>query len=115
MRDAARLAGLFADIPFFLEWHVTTEKVVTDWRPPVPPSLMEELFRQAAGPLIGDDEMSAVLLAGLPVGAADGMLVNLADTPANRAFFGSTGTADGSLPFPQLRIVAVTARRAAPG
>ena len=25
--------------------------------------------------------------------AADGMLVNLADTPANRAFFGCTGTA----------------------
>jgi hypothetical protein len=42
--------------------------------------------------------------------AADGMLVNLADTPANRAFFGSTGTADGSSPFPQLRAVAVTAR-----
>ena len=38
------------------------------------------------------------------------MLVNLADTPANRAFFGSTGTADDSSPFPQLRVVAVTAR-----
>jgi hypothetical protein len=50
------------------------------------------------------------MLAGMPVGAADGMLVNLADTPANRAFFGTTGTADGSSPFPQLRIVAVTAR-----
>ena len=50
------------------------------------------------------------MLAGRPVAAADGMLVNLADTPANRAFFGSTGTADGSSPFPQLRVVAVTAR-----
>ena len=50
------------------------------------------------------------MLAGMPVGAADGMLVNLADTPANRAFFGSTGTADDSSPFPQLRVVAVTAR-----
>ena len=48
--------------------------------------------------------------AGRPVAAADGMLVNLADTPANRAFFGTTGTADGSSPFPQLRVVAVTAR-----
>ena len=38
------------------------------------------------------------------------MLVNLADTPVNRAFFGCTGTGDGSSPFPQLRIVAVTAR-----
>jgi hypothetical protein len=38
------------------------------------------------------------------------MLVNLADTAANRAFFSSTGTADGSAPFPRLRVVAVTAR-----
>jgi Insertion element 4 transposase N-terminal len=106
----ARLAGLLADIPFALEWHVPTEKVVTDWRLPVPPALMEEVFWQAAGPLTGDDEPSAVMLAGMPVAAADGMLVSLADTPANRAFFGTTGTADGSSPFPQLRIIAVTAR-----
>ena len=106
----ARLAGLLADIPFVLEWHVPTGKVVTDWRLPVPPALMEDLFWQAAGPLISDDEPSAVMLAGMPVAAADGMLVSLADTPANRAFFGTTGTADGSSPFPQLRIIAVTAR-----
>jgi len=106
----ARLAGLLADIPFTREWHVPTEKVITDWRLPVPPALMEDLFWQAAGPLIGDGEPPAVMLAGLPAGAADGMLVNLADTPANRAFFGTTGTADGSSPFPQLRIIAVIAR-----
>jgi hypothetical protein len=106
----ARLAGLLADIPFALQWHLPTEKVVTGWRLPVPPDVLESLFWQAAGPLIADDEPSAVMLAGMPVAAADGMLVNLADTPANRAFFGSTGTADVSSPFPQLRIVAVTAR-----
>ena len=105
-----RLAGLLADIPFIREWHVPTEKVITDWRLPVPPALMEDLFWQAAGPLFADGEPSAVMLAGMPVAAADGMLVNLADTPTNRAFFGSTGTADGSSPFPQLRVVAVTAR-----
>jgi hypothetical protein len=105
-----RIAGLLADVPFTLEWHVPTEKVITDWRLPVQPALMEDLFWQAAGPLVADGEPSAVMLAGRPVAAADGMLVNLADTPANRAFFGSTGTADGSSPFPQLRIVAVTAR-----
>ena len=38
------------------------------------------------------------------------MLVNLAHTAANRAFFGTTGTVDGSSPFPQVRIVALTAR-----
>jgi hypothetical protein len=107
---AARLAGLLADIALALEWHVPTEKVVTDWRTLVPADVMESLFWQAAGPVIGDGDPSAVMLAGMPVAAADGMLVNLADTPANRAFFGTTGTADGSSPFPQMRIVAVTAR-----
>ena len=110
----ARLAGLLADIPFALEWHVPTEKVVTAWRVLVPAGLMEALFWQAAGPLIADDEPSAVLLAGMTVCAADGMLVNVADTPQNRAMFGCTGTAaqegEGSAPFPQLRIVALTAR-----
>jgi len=106
----ARLAGLLADIPFTREWHIPTSKVITDWRLPVPAQVMEGIFWQAAGPLIGDGEPSAVTLAGMPVNAADGMLVNLADTPANRKFFGTTGTADGSSPFPQLRVVAVTAR-----
>ena len=109
-----RLAGLLADVPFALAWHVPTEKVVTDWRVLVPAGLMEALFWQAAGPLIADDEPSAVLLAGMMVCAVDGMLVNAADTEANRKMFGCTGTAawegDGSAPFPQVRIVALTAR-----
>ena len=37
----ARLAGLLADVPFTLEWHVPTGKVITDWRLPVPPDVME--------------------------------------------------------------------------
>ena len=112
----ARLAGLLADVPFALDWHVPTEKVITDWRVLVPADVMESVFWEAAGPLIGDDEPSAVLLAGKTVCAADGMLVNLADTPENRAMFGCTGTAaqdgEGAAPFPQLRIVALTARAA---
>jgi hypothetical protein len=106
----ARLAGLLADIPFALDWHIPTGKVITQWRLLIPASVMEEIFWQASGPLVGDDDPSAVMLAGLPVDAADGMLVNLADTPENRKFFGSTGTADDSSPFPQVRVVALTAR-----
>jgi hypothetical protein len=106
----ARVAGLLADVPFALEWHIPTSKVVTEWRLLIPADVMEDLFWHAAGPLIADDEPSAVTLAGMTVLAADGMLVSLADTPANRAMFGSTGTADGSAPFPQLRVVALTAR-----
>jgi len=110
----ARLAGLLADIPFATEWHVPTEKVVTGWRLLVPADLMEALFWRAAGPLVSDDEPSAVLLAGMMACAADGMLVNVADTEANRKAFGCAGTAEqdgkGSAPFPQLRVVALTAR-----
>jgi len=110
----ARVAGLLADIPFALAWHVPTERVITDWRLLVPAALTEAVFWQAAGPLISDDEPSAVLLAGMMVCAADGMLVNVADTPENRKAFGCAGTAEqegeGSAPFPQLRIVALTAR-----
>jgi hypothetical protein len=106
----ARLAGLLADVPFALEWHVPTGKVVTGWRLLIPAEVMEDVFWHAAGPLVSDGEASAVTLAGMTVCAADGMLVNLPDTPENRAAFGSTGTADGSSPFPQLRVVALTAR-----
>jgi hypothetical protein len=104
------LAGLLADIPFALDWHVPSGKTVTEWRLLVPAVVLEEVFWHAAGPLIGDRGPSAVMLAGMPVDAADGMLVNVADAKENRDFFGTTGTADGSSPFPQLRIVAVTAR-----
>ena len=110
----ARLAGLLADVPFARAWHVPTEKVITDWRVLVPADVMESLFWQAAGPLIADDEPSAVLLGGMMVCAADGMLVNVADTEANRKAFGCSGTAsqdgDGAAPFPQVRVVALTAR-----
>ena len=89
-----RVAGLLADIPF------TRGMARPDGQGDhglaaarLPPDVMENLFWQAAGPLISDDEPSAVLLAGMMVLAADGMLVSLADMPANWAFFGCTGTA----------------------
>jgi hypothetical protein len=109
--EAARvLAGLLADIPFTLDWHVPTGKTVTEWRLLIPAQVMEEVFWHAAGPLTGDGDPPAVMLAGMPVAAADGMLVNLAETPENREFSGTTGTADGSSPFARLRVVALTAR-----
>ena len=109
--EAARvLAGLLADVPFTLDWHVPTGKTVGEWRMLIPPEIMQEVFWHAAGALIGDDEPSAVLVAGMPADAADGMLVNVAGTPNNREYFGTTRTGDGSSPFPQARIVALTAR-----
>jgi hypothetical protein len=59
---------------------------------PVPPSVMEERFWRAAGPLITDDARSAVLLAGMPVCGIDGSLIAVADTKANRKAFGCADT-----------------------
>jgi Insertion element 4 transposase N-terminal len=117
-----RLAGLLAGAPWAREWHIPTAKVVTGWRGKVPPAVMEELFWKVAGPLApagdgdddDDDDGPVLVLGGMPVCGIDGMLVALADTPANRAMFGCTGTRDqrgpGSAPFPQLLAVVVTAR-----
>jgi hypothetical protein len=66
------------------------------------------------GPLVADDTPSAVLLAGMPACGIDGMLVNAAGTPADRAAFGCAGTRTrkgyGEAPFPQVQAVIVTAR-----
>jgi hypothetical protein len=121
-----QLAGHLADVPFDRAWHVPTSGVATGWRGKVPPAVMEELFWQAAGPLAGaasasgggddddDDGGPVLVLGGMPVCGIDGMLVALADTPANRAMFGCTGTRSqkgpGSAPFPQLLAVVITAR-----
>ena len=56
----ARVAGLLADVPFALEWHVPTSKVVTGWRLLIPADVMESLFWQAAGPLTPAGASSAV-------------------------------------------------------
>ena len=115
-----RLAGHLADVPFDRDWHVPTSGVATEWRGKVPPAVMQELFWLAAGSPAGaasdgdDDDGPVLALGGMPVCGIDGMLVALADTPANRAMFGCTGTrhqkGPGSAPFPQLLAVVVTAR-----
>jgi hypothetical protein len=110
----ARLAGLLAGIPFTLGWHVPAEKVITAWRLPASAEVTESVFWRAAGPLTGEDEPPAVLLAGKMACAAGGMLVNIPGTETNRKAFGSTGTADDPAPFPQPRIVALTARAGRP-
>jgi hypothetical protein len=117
-----RLAGHLAGVPFDRAWHVPASGVFTGWRGKVPPTVMEELFWQVAGPLAGDggdggsedDGGPVLVLSGMPVCGIDGMLVALAGTPANRAMFGCTGTraqkGPGSAPFPQLLAVVITAR-----
>ena len=107
----ARLAGLVADVSSALEWHLPAGKVVPGWRPPVPAPVMEEVFWQAAGPLVSDDDPSAArrwpgCRWAPPTGCS-----SPSRTPrrTGRRSAAPAGTAaqdgTGSAPFPQVRIV----------
>lgn len=108
----ARLAGHLADVPWARRWHVPTSKVFTSWRRRLGWQVMEEVFWQAAGSITGPAAPSgqAGLWCGLELCAIDGFQIDLPATAANREEFGSSGTSDGSGPFPQARAVLVTAR-----
>ena len=106
----ARLAGHLLDVPWARRWHVPTAKVFTSWRRRLGWQVMEEVFWQAAGSIAGPAAPRGQ--AALWCGAIDGFQIDLPATDANREEFGSSGTSDGSGPFPQARAVLVTARAA---
>ena len=65
---------------------------------------MERLLEQAAGPLAGQEQQAA-FVSGMRLAAADGMCLDLPDTPENAAEFGYPGNEAGPGPFPQIRVV----------
>src|SRR5258708_6380970 len=110
----ARLAGHLLDVPWARRWHVPGSKVVTGWRRLLGWQVMEEVFWQAAGSIVdlATPHGQAALWCGLELCAIDGFQIDVPATGANREEFGSSGTSDGSGPFPQARAVLVTARAA---
>ena len=70
---------------------------------------MKALFARVAGHLVAATEPGA-LWHGLRVATLDGCQVKVPDSDANRAAFGSSGTADDSAAFPMVRIVLAVAR-----
>jgi hypothetical protein len=68
-------------------------------------------LRRVAGPIVAATDPGS-LWHGLRVAALDGCQARMPDTEANRAAFGSSGTADdgSASPFPLLRIMLATAR-----
>jgi hypothetical protein len=105
-----RTAGLLVYLPWARPWHVPGTEAVTRRRDMIPAELFEALFWLVAGP-IADPGEPGVRWRGLLLCALDGFQVRVPDTPANRKYFGSSGTADNSSPFPQVRAVILTAAR----
>ncbi len=100
------LAGDLAFVPWARQWRPASPRSFGQWRQAIGPGPLEDL--QAVVLDTSREEHDArdwraVVIGRLKAGSADGTLIRMPDTPANRAAFGSTGTSDDSAPFPQLR------------
>jgi Insertion element 4 transposase N-terminal len=100
------LAGDLAMVPWARDWRPASPRSLGQWRQAIGPEPLEELQRVVLGAAReehDEHDWRAVVIGRLKAASADGTLIRVPDTPANRAAFGSTGTADDSAPFPQLR------------
>ena len=110
IRDAViALAGDLAGVPWSKPWAAASERACGDWRNALGPEPLEELqdiVHRASHAEHEDRDWRAAVtgkLRRLTASSADGTLIRVPDTPANRKMFGSTGTGDDSSPFPQVR------------
>jgi hypothetical protein len=102
----AALLGDLASVPWQRPYSTPTATVVSTWRQAVGPEPLEQLRDRVLAAVDAEHherDWRAVQVGDLQVGSIDGSLVRTPDTPANRAAFGSAGTADDSAPYPQLR------------
>jgi hypothetical protein len=114
------LAGDLALVPWARDWRPASPRALGDWRQAIGPEPLGELQAIVLRASHGEHEerdWRAVIIGRLKAASADGTLIRMPDTPANRAAFGSTGTGDDSAPFPQLRALALNdaSTRSLPG
>jgi hypothetical protein len=104
------LAGDLALVPWSKRWRAASERACLDWRKALGPAPLEELqaaVLAAAGEEHRERDGQALTIGGgrpLAVHSGDGSLLRVPDTQANRAAFGSVGTADDSAPYPCVRL-----------
>ena len=106
------LLGDLALVPWQRPYQVPTAAAACTWREALGPAPLERLRDLALAGIDGEHrahDYRAVTAGDLEIGSIDGSLIRVPDTPANRAAFGSAGTADDSSPFPQLRELRICA------
>jgi hypothetical protein len=99
-------------VPWQRPYQVPTAAAACTWREALGPAPLERLRDLALAGIDGEHrahDYRAVTAGDLEIGSIDGSLIRVPDTPANRAAFGSAGTADDSSPFPQLRELRICA------
>jgi hypothetical protein len=105
----AQLVGVLPHLPWGRAWQVPESTVVTAWRRRLGVAPMKALLAKIAGHIVAATEPGA-RWHGLRVCTLDGCQVKVPDSDANRAAFGSSGTADDSAAFPMARVVLAVAR-----
>jgi hypothetical protein len=111
----AALAGDLALVPWARPWRPASARAAGDWRNALGPVPLEELRDLVLGSAWREHRdggcpgaVSAGTRRPLRAGSLDGTLLRVPDTPANRAAFGTVGTADDSGPYPCLRALPLT-------
>jgi hypothetical protein len=103
------LAGDLAGAPWSRAWVPASARALGDWRNALGPEPLEELqdiVLRASWREHEDRDWRAVVIGRdrpLKASSLDGTLIRVPDTPANRAMFGSVGTADDTAPYPLVR------------
>jgi hypothetical protein len=106
----AALLGDLVLVPWQRPYQVPTGKVLSTWRTAVgsePLAGLQARLLAAVDAEHRDHDYRAVCVGDsgheLHLGSIDGSVTRVPGTPANREAFGSTGTADDSAPYPQVR------------
>jgi hypothetical protein len=105
------LEALLGDL-VLVPWQVPTAAAACTWRAALGPAPLERLRDLVLAGVDGEHrshDYRAVTVGDLEAGSIDGSLIRVPDSPANRAAFGSAGTAGDSSPFPQLRELRISA------
>lgn len=100
------LLGDLVLVPWQRPCRVPTAGACCTWREALGPVPLERLRDRVLAGIDGEHrgrDWRAVAVGDLEAGSIDGSLIRVPDSPANRAAFGSAGTADDSAPYPQLR------------
>ena len=111
----AALLGDLVLVPWHRPYQVPTAKVLSTWREalgPAPLAGLQARLLAAVDAEHRDHDYRAVRVGDssheLQLCSIDGSVTRVPDTPANREAFGSTGTADDSSPYPQVRDLLAT-------
>ena len=101
------LLGDLTLVPWRRRHAVPSSTVLSTWRAAIGPAPVQQLQQELLAATVAehrDPTLPTIEVGGgLRLGSVDGTVTRTPDTTANRAAFGSTGTADDSAAYPQIR------------